>query len=483
MRNQGERVRRVASVTALLAVYVVIALLPVGLATLQGLPSRPFLDEFNSAAAMAGFTMLLMEFVISGRFRGVSHHIGIDITMRFHQLIARVLTVILLIHPFLYTLPMTARGPQDAERTLYLGLTLAGTASGLLAWMGLAALFAVAVLRGRMELNYESWRLSHGLGAGAIAIFGLHHTLDVGRYSQSGYSVAFWGVAVVLALAALLTVYVVRPLRQASRAYRVSQVARCADRAWTVGIEPAPGRPGFAFEAGQFVWLKFHTAFPRITEHPFSISSNPACLPRLEFIIKESGDFTNAIGALIPGTPAYVDGPHGNFTLKGRAGHGLAFVAGGVGIAPILSLLRQLAAESDRRPMILVYGNRVRSQIACADELAQLQRTLDLRVFYVLSEPPENWDGLAGQCDDMTLDQCFPKKDREQWLYFLCGPTAMIDTVEEFLGRLRVPLSQIVAERFRYDSGRRTVREWLMIAVCAVVTLAVVSGAALFALR
>jgi predicted ferric reductase len=464
VEKQGRHLYKVTVVAGLLAVYASIALLSVGLAALQGLPPRPFLDELSSALAMAGFAMLLMEFVISGRFRKVSRHIGIDLTMRFHQIIARVLTGLLLLHPFLYTLPMTTRGPQDAERTLYLGLTMAGTASGLLAWTGLVFLFAMAVLRDRMGFKYEGWRLGHGLGAGAIAIFGFHHTLDVGRYSQDAYSLGFWLVAVAVSLLALLTVYVLRPLHQMSCAYRVATVARCADRTWTVGIEPSPGRPGFSFEAGQFVWLKFHKAFPRITE-------------------QESGDFTSAIGSLERGTPAYVDGPHGNFTLKGRSGHGLAFVAGGVGIAPVLSLLRQLAADSDRRPMLLVYGNRVEAQIACAEELAQLQRSLDLQVFHVLSEPPENWKGLTGQCDGATLERCLPAGGRDQWLYFVCGPTAMIDSTEDFLARAGVPLAQIVAERFRYDSGRQTVRERLMKAVCAATTLFILFGALFFALR
>ena len=77
----------------LLCLYVLVALLPLGLAALQGLPPRPFQDELASAIAMVGFSMLLVEFVLSGRFRWVSGRIGIDVTMRFHQLIARGLAV------------------------------------------------------------------------------------------------------------------------------------------------------------------------------------------------------------------------------------------------------------------------------------------------------------------------------------------------------------------------------------------------------
>ena len=90
----------------LLAVYLLIALAPLALSYLQDLPPRSFTDELSSALAMIAFAMLLMEFVLSGRFKSVSGHTGIDLTMRFHQLIARTLTAFILIHPFMYVTPI-----------------------------------------------------------------------------------------------------------------------------------------------------------------------------------------------------------------------------------------------------------------------------------------------------------------------------------------------------------------------------------------
>jgi predicted ferric reductase len=97
-----------------------------------------------------------------------------------------------------------------------------------------------------------------------------------------------------------------------------------------------------------------------LTEHPFSISSAPVDRPRITFTIKESGDFTSRIRTIAPGTRAYLHGPHGNFTLTGRATKGIVFIAGGVGFAPIMGMLRQLKAA---HPLRLIYGNRVETQI------------------------------------------------------------------------------------------------------------------------
>ena len=81
--------------------HVVLVCLPVGLGWVVLGPARPWPDAFSAALAMAGSAALLLEFLLSGRFRAVSGGIGIDRTMRWHQAFARVLTVALLVHRFL----------------------------------------------------------------------------------------------------------------------------------------------------------------------------------------------------------------------------------------------------------------------------------------------------------------------------------------------------------------------------------------------
>ena len=76
---------------------------------------------------------------------------------------------------------------------------------------------------------------------------------------------------------------------------------------------------------------------------------------------------------------------------------------------------------------------------------------LRLTVHHVLSEPPPGWSGDAGQLDEAMLQRRLEVPDRGRWLYFVCGPTPMIDSVEGALGRLGVPLCQIVSEKFKYE--------------------------------
>jgi len=466
--------RHAVAIALLLGLYVALSLAPLALAGLQPPPPRPWLAELSSGLAMAGFAILLAEFALSGRTRRITARVGMDLTMRFHQWMALAALAFLLLHPYLYT-DYSQRPAGTGVR-----LTPAATVSGMLAWMLLLVLVGSAWFRRHLPLSYEAWRLTHGLGALLVAALGAHHVLDTGHYAQHAWLRGFWLAASVLAIAALGWAYLLKPLLQSS--WRVVAVAPEAERIWRVVLEPRRARE-FAFQAGQFVWLKLHRAFGRITEHPFSIASAPGQLPRLQFLVKESGDFTDGIGRVAPGTRAYVDGPYGNFTLEGRDGRGIVLIAGGVGIAPLLSLARDLAATHDPRPLTLIYADRTERQLAARSELEALARAPGRTLHLVLAEPPPGWSGLRGQLDAANLRACLPRDDARAWLYFVCGPPAMIDAVELALARLGVPLRQIVSERFVYDTGILTPRERLTRGVIAAVAAAQLLAVLAFALR
>ncbi|MDX1710415.1 MAG: ferredoxin reductase family protein [Rhodovibrionaceae bacterium] len=435
----------------LAAIYIAVALAPVALAWAQGLPPRPFLDELSSAVALVAFAVLLMEFVLSGRFPLVSGRIGIDNTMRFHQLIARPVTVLVLLHPFFYTLPMGGPLPWDPSGAETLSLDAGNIIAGLVAWIVLAALVLMAVFRDKLGFRYEAWRVSHGIGATLLAGFGAFHAIDAGRYSAHPWLFWFWMALLALAALTLLIVYLFRPLIQLRHPYTVRRVQQAAERTWELALAPARGE-ALRFNAGQFVWLTVDRSAFAVREHPFSIASAPADRPEVSFVIKEVGDFTRQIGEIREGARAYLDGPHGHLVLPEGDGEGIVFLAGGVGIVPILSQLRQLRADGDRRPMKLLYGNRRQEQIVYPEELRAMSRDLNLEVVHVLAEPPADWDGETGALDAETVARhCPPQDRRAHWYFVVCGPPAMIDGVRATLAGLGVPAGRILSEKFSYD--------------------------------
>ncbi|TVR98958.1 MAG: hypothetical protein EA406_05170 [Rhodospirillales bacterium] len=444
------RRRRGLAPWLLIGLYVVIGLAPLAITWLRGHPRQGLAHDLSSGLVMVGFAMMLMQFLLSGRFRDITGRVGADITILFHQLIAWTILAFVLLHPFLYAVPGLWPDPAQAVATLRGMFGSDALRSGGIAWWLLILLVPMAMWRDRLPIRYEIWRLSHGLGAAVIALAGLHHTLTVGTYSADPWLAGFWVVLAGLAVASLVHVYVLKPLRQFRHPYRLVSNREVADRIWEIQVE-AERRPAINFAAGQFIWLNLgHSPF-RLVEHPFSLSSTPADRPRLAVTVRESGDFTNRIGEIPVGTRAYVDGPYGTFTLARRRASGLAFFAGGVGLGPIIGLLRELVQEQYRGPVHLLYGNRVETQILYRDELEAMGKTLDFRLQLILSEPPEGWRGPAGELTPEVIDACLDGRFPKDWLYFVCGPVPMMESVEATLLARGVPARRIVSERFKYS--------------------------------
>lgn len=429
----------------LLAAYLAVLVLPLGLSWSLGWPPRPVHQEIAAGLGMLAFAIILVEFVLSGRFKSVSAGTGMDVTMRVHQVMARTALAFAVLHPLFYQ--GTAAGgprPWDATRQLSVTTDFAPLATGIAAYLLLPALVLAAVSRNALGYRYETWRLMHGLGALLIAGLLLHHTLGAGRYGAHPALGYLWAAMTVIAAGSLVYVYAVEPLRQRRREWQVDSVTRLTPKQWQLRIAPN-GHDGLTFRAGQFVWLNVgHSAFS-LCENPFSISSAPAEGPELSFVIKELGDFTGSLGRIRPGTRAYLDGPHGTLTVDNRSEPGIVLVAGGVGIAPMLGILRQNRAENDPREILVIYGNRLSEQIVHRDELTRAGAVL------VLSEPPPGWDGETGLVDAALLDRVLGPEQYAEWLFVLCGPAAMMDGVEDHLIARATPSHRILSERFDYD--------------------------------
>ncbi|MDQ2091088.1 ferredoxin reductase family protein [Marimonas arenosa] len=421
----------------LIGLYLAVVLLPLVLSALGARPPRSVADELAAGAGMLAYAILLTEFLLSGRFRTVSRQIGIDITMRFHQLLARSAVVLALLHPFGY------RNPS-------MGFDLSALATGIIAWALLALLFLMAIFRDRSDLRHESWRLLHGIGAAVIAGLVLHHVLYAGSLAQDPVLAALWIGLFAVAVLSLVFIYAIKPVLKRLRPWQVDSVRQIAERTWELTLAPR-GHAGLRYRSGQFAWISVGRSAISLNDNPFSIASAPGSGDRLQFVIKELGDFTRTLGQIAPGTRADVDGPHGNMVITGRDAPGIAMIAGGVGIAPILSILRQLRLEDDLRPTLLLYGNRNADQIVYRDELDTLAREHGTRVVHALYEPPEDWDGYHGMCDAALIRKVVTQPEMRQWLYILCGPPAMMDSAERTLINLGVPALNIISERFKYD--------------------------------
>ena len=187
----------------------------------------------------------------------------------------------------------------------------------------------------------------------------------------------------------------------------------------------------------------------KITAHPFSFSSSAAATDgRVAMSIRNLGDFTSAIDEVPVGQRVYLDGPYGAFTI-GNPADMHVLIAGGVGITPMMSMIRTLADQGDKRPVILLYGSKDWDSITFREELEALKARLDLTVVHVLENPPAGWTGERGFINAEVFKRHLPPPyaDHE---YFICGPGVMMDAIEKALGELSVPMSKYHSERYSF---------------------------------
>jgi predicted ferric reductase len=357
-----------------------------------------------------------------------------------------------------YSLWSAPAGP--AEPTLSTSLRITGGSwglfTGLLALSCLLALVFTATFRQRIGMPYERWRWIHSVLALAVLVLGLHHTLVSGRYAQLPAVASVWALLTLLALASWLAVYALRPLMQGLKPFEVSKLTRCADRICLLEITPR-GPHRLPFRAGQFAWLKIGHRWPHI-DNPFSISNAPEASGKLQFLIKEAGDMTQALASCPLGTPVYLDGAHGRFEIPDDAG-AVVMLAGGIGIAPMLSLLADAVARQDPRPIRLLYADKCPSQMVDALALSGAADLPDFKLLRMVEQAPDAWREQVGRLDAEGLSRAMQHPAfgslGQGTCHLICGPDPMMDAVETTLVRRGVPAELIVSEHFKYDfSGR-----------------------------
>lgn len=433
--------------------YLALCALPLVLAA-SGRPVAP-LDSIERAAAALGMVALAglaIQFVTSGRFSTVSGRLGIDRIMAFHKVAAWFLLIAAVLHPALYVLPTWNENPSLGLERLGAYLTLPHYRSGIIALAALVLLVVTAALGNRLPVPYEVWRGGHIILGLIVVGAGLHHAVTVGRFSVEGPLNWAWWMAALVILAVIAALYGWRWYKLHRHPWRLKAVTKLADRMWELDIEPDKQTPALHYSAGQFVWMTVGDRRFPLLDHPFSIADSPT-RPGISLIIKEAGDFTRHVGTLAPGTAIGIDGPYGEFTLESRSARSILLLAGGVGIAPIMGILRDLAARGDERPVRLAYAAGRPENLACLAEIEAARHSLDLRTMLLSEEQAEGWRGEVGRLDHERLGRLLDGLVREETVALLCGPGPMVTSVSDALLDLGIPAQSIIYERFDYASG------------------------------
>ena len=204
---------------------------------------------------------------------------------------------------------------------------------------------------------------------------------------------------------------------------------------------------GFAFAPGQFLNVRVNVDGKPLVRC-YSISSAPESAGYLEISVKRQGVVSNLLHATIrPGSMLTVKGAAGRFVYPAGDDRPLVLVGGGVGITPLISMLRHAVAAEPTRPVTLLLSARTVADIPFRDELVTLRnRNPQVQVCLRVSRGTAAPGVDAGRIDDECLRRHVPEVANS--IFMICGPLPMIDAMKAQLGRLGARAEDVRAEAF-----------------------------------
>lgn len=233
---------------------------------------------------------------------------------------------------------------------------------------------------------------------------------------------------------------------------RVAQILRETPTILTFRLaDPAGDRLPFDFLPGQFLQVEVEPEPGKTARRSYTIASSPTQRAHVELSVKreEQGAVSRFLHDHVKvGDLVKVSGPFGAFTFTGTDADSVVLIAGGVGITPMMSVLRYLTDTAWPGEIFFLYGARSTEEFAFREDIERLERRHEnLHVFATMHRAPGTvWHGAEGPITKEMLASAVPDLARRR--IHLCGPPAMMAAVKAQLAELGVPEALLHTEAF-----------------------------------
>ena len=431
--------------------YILLVISPVIVVTFfnpGALHQKGILYEIAKSMALVAFMILMLQPVLAGRFKWIEAPYGMDILIRFHRHMGIFAVALLVLHPVL----LAAGG---AGWKLLYSLNLPWYI-----WVGKIALVILLINGGLslfqtpLKIKFEKWRFWHDVLGPTTLALAFVHSWYTGRNLENPLLKWIWSAMLIIAAGVFVYHRFLRPRKLSRYPYRVLEVKPEIEDVWSVTLAPPRGtKKVFDYVPGQFHFITFHRdrGLPE-EEHHWTISSSPTEQGFLTSTIKALGDFTATIGETRPGDTATVHGPFGRFSyIFHPEERDLVFIAGGIGVTPLRSMLRHMKDTEKDRSVLFIYANPDEKSIVFRRELEKIAEGdfPRLKLVHVLENPGPNWTGEQGMVDREKIERLCKNKLKTAGFY-VCGPPGLLEAVIGHLKDLGVPDKRIHLEIFSF---------------------------------
>ena len=213
------------------------------------------------------------------------------------------------------------------------------------------------------------------------------------------------------------------------------------------------GRPDFHFLPGQ--WVDCYVEIDgRAEVAGYSLTSSPLVEGTIELAVKDIG--RNPVTQFLhhrarAGHVVHIDGAQGDFVYQRGIGDSLVLIAGGIGITPVMSIIRDADEAATDASATLLYCARTPEELLFRGQLDSISaRNPRIGCVYTVTRPAGTpWSGNAGRIDSALLERAQLDK---RALFYVCRPPAMITYMLCLLGEFAVPHSRIKYEKW-FDSA------------------------------
>ncbi|MEI6186308.1 MAG: FAD-binding oxidoreductase, partial [Dehalococcoidia bacterium] len=229
---------------------------------------------------------------------------------------------------------------------------------------------------------------------------------------------------------------------------KVKEIIKETASAKTFRLESKDGRLPY-FRAGQYINLFVEIGGVK-TSRPYSISSAPG-KPYYDITVRRvEGGFVSSylLDKVKAGDSFESTGPNGYFYYEPLVDStDIVFLAGGSGAAPFMSIIREAVEKKSALKIHLIYGSRKPDDIIFEKELKDIiANNKNIKVDYVISEPPAGWKGASGFLDEKVISAL--AGDLKGKSVFACGPALMYEVCLPALAKLGVPARRTRQEAY-----------------------------------
>lgn len=409
-------------------------------ATILWIFSTPLSSKFANMAiatkslgqitGILGITLFSTTLILQARFSFLENLFkGLNKVYFYHHTIGAVSFILLLFHPIFLAINLAYVSFEQSALFILPNKDVPVN----LGKLSLGLMIMLLVLTFFIKIAYDKWKLTHKF-LGIAYIFGLVHSLlvpsDISNFIPLKIFILFIGFLAIYS-------YIYRLLRQSLfkkvSFYKVVNINKEKNKIWEIEMEPLGERINFI--PGQFVFVSFKSIDKGKESHPFSITSSMK-ESNLRIAIKESGDWTQKINFIKKGDMAEVEGPYGRFYSQSSIEK--VFIAGGIGIAPLLSMLR----TGVNTKVYLFYSIKDEYKEAFSQELKEISRNNKNILYFPHYSSIENHLSIG---DIKNKVKTLRNKE-----FLICGPKEMIYNIRNQLIENEVNKKMIFSEEFQF---------------------------------